>query len=217
MTRMLILFLLTGCGAAPSNDQQDAPKEDKPSTATTGISVMSYAVTSAAELPPCDTSHEKQLFYIMETQEFRTCQGGSWVAINIQGPKGEDGKDGETGPAGKDGQDGAVGPAGPAGEDAAAEVDTITLQEAILAFQTIQADMDVADLSPSALAILGDKDTALVNNPNHCPGQATQEYRRTQGGYAFFVRIFKSIVDQASIFQGTTEIHYSASAIDYCP
>jgi hypothetical protein len=209
---MLTLVLLTGCGV----EQRDAAPQEQSVNESRPVSL---AIASATELPVCDLSRDKQLIYLMAEREFRTCQSGVWQTIAIQGapgpegPAGKQGPAGEVGAAGKDGADGVAGKDGEAGEDAQAAVDTITTQEAILAFQTIHADDTVSDLSATVLAILADKTTTVVNNPNHCPGQATQEYTRVQGGYEFFVRVFKSVVRQVSVRQGSDQwLHYENSA-----
>lgn len=214
LTRMLTIVLLTGCGV----EQQNAAPQ--PQT-TEESGPVSLAVTSMAALPPCDADRDRQLVYLMNEQEFRTCQSGIWQVVVIQGaagpegPAGKRGPAGEAGAAGKDGADGVAGKDGEAGEDAQVVVDTITTQGAILAFQTIHADDAVEDLSAAVLAILADKDTTVSDNPNHCPGLATQEYDREQDGYTFFVRIFKSVVRQVSVLKDGADIHYE-NAIYTC-
>jgi hypothetical protein len=74
---VLILYAAcTGCGADSDGESENAA----PTTP------YSMALDSAAELPPCDDAHDKQLVYVLATKEFQTCQAGAWVKVEMAAP-----------------------------------------------------------------------------------------------------------------------------------
>jgi len=93
--------LLTACGGDSGGGGGSAPAP-----------IYSMALNTVAELPACDEDHEKQLVYIIETQQFQTCQAGTWTVIEIKGAPGEAGAAGAAGPAGPKGEKGAKGDPG---------------------------------------------------------------------------------------------------------
>jgi hypothetical protein len=93
---LVLLTITVGCGTAPGSEtapveeSSDPATEEAPRIAKTTVDAL--AVTDEASLPPCDRNG--LLVYILDVKEFRVCDGKDWVAINIQGPKGDKGEDG---------------------------------------------------------------------------------------------------------------------------
>jgi hypothetical protein len=93
---LLLTITVTGCGTAdsatdtetslnPENSESEAP-------VTAKGSVTALAIKDLASAPDCDLSG--LLIYLLDTAEFRVCDGKDWVAIDIKGPKGDKGEDG---------------------------------------------------------------------------------------------------------------------------
>jgi hypothetical protein len=61
---------------------------------------QTYYALSDAQLPGCDATRVSQLFYIISSQSFKSCNGQDWVVILIQGPKGDKGDAGSKGDPG---------------------------------------------------------------------------------------------------------------------
>jgi hypothetical protein len=88
---ILLALMFTACGSDDENSP--ASDESKP--------LQSVTLNSKKDLPACGTSNDKQLAYVIDEEQFYTCDG-DWLAIEIsseaiEGPKGKDGEDGDDG------------------------------------------------------------------------------------------------------------------------
>lgn len=125
--RSLVLFLLvtTSCG------QEEAPKSSPKDDTAQDAAPLSAAAEGAktdlapeeggiqllargAKLPACAAALEGRIYFVVESDEFRSCQAGDWEVVDLRG------KDGAEGGKGKDGRDGAEGTAGAIGGAGAA-------------------------------------------------------------------------------------------------
>lgn len=76
----------------------------------------SQLIEREADLPECDSAHERQLVYVVETSQFKSCSKAEWKVVDIKGKNGSNGKDGKDGTNGKDGQSGTDGVTGKDGQ-----------------------------------------------------------------------------------------------------
>lgn len=123
MRLLTLLLMVAGCGADPAQEQPvpakesapvaseagstntDKPKEAGSSEAPAATSPYSLTVDAVADLPICDGSRDRQLVYVLESQQFHTCRENQWQAIDIKGKDGAVGKDGAAGEDGANGND----------------------------------------------------------------------------------------------------------------
>lgn len=89
-TTTVALFLMWGCNQADITGTQVRTTPTDPPTQqdSNKTAQNSYAISTSADLPACDSSRSGQLFYIEDINEFRTCKASGWQAISIQGAPG---------------------------------------------------------------------------------------------------------------------------------
>jgi hypothetical protein len=93
-----------------TKDTKDNAKEQSPEYPT------SQLVQGERDLPACDEARERQLIYVIETAQFKTCSSDHWKVVDLKGQAGKDGKDGTSGSNGKDGVAGTNGKDGKDGQ-----------------------------------------------------------------------------------------------------
>lgn len=103
---ILVLSVLAACGSSGGSSdnskneltaQAGEPLQDDPGT---------IYLETIAELGPCEPSNKRQLAYVEEDGQFRTCSKAGWKVIELKG------KDGTNGTNGSNGKDGVAGKAG---------------------------------------------------------------------------------------------------------
>lgn len=114
--RSKLLFtaiIIIACGREP------AAQETVLSRQANSVETSEYAlkVDNRRDVPACGADNHKQLVWVVETAEMLTCESSIWVAIDLRGKDGLQGKQGEQGIAGRDGIDGAAGQDGSNGID----------------------------------------------------------------------------------------------------
>ena len=96
MKKLILSMLLVGCGV-----QEQATKNLTQTEETKTVTESPKAVnppmarTVSGEKPACSPENENQLIYSVDDQGFFTCSKNDWVAIDIKGKDGVNGKDGE--------------------------------------------------------------------------------------------------------------------------
>lgn len=117
-TLLVMILVLTACGADPASTGDGAPKAEaddpngtdpaKESLPADG-SLHSMMITSAAALPACNAAAEGWLAYLKAEAKFQTCASGVWADVDIKGAKGDPGTAGANGDQGETGEQGADG------------------------------------------------------------------------------------------------------------
>lgn len=79
-----------------------------------------YAMV-ADTLPPCTPASQGALVYYTFEEQFKTCDRGSWVTIELKGEQGEQGEKGDKGDTGEQGEKGEKGDKGDTGESGTSE------------------------------------------------------------------------------------------------
>lgn len=121
LSSLLVIATLSACGAesksnpeatpdSPADTAAEAPEPSVklpttvtlPSEAPRAVSDAPSAghalyLADASKLPACDAAAEGRLVYLVASKEFQACAGGAWQVVDLRGPQGEAGKDGEDG------------------------------------------------------------------------------------------------------------------------
>jgi hypothetical protein len=67
-----LALVLSGCGSSADSGAVVNPQEGN-----------TFYVNSASELPECSSSRVNQLWYIADSQTFRSCSSGGWIDVSI--------------------------------------------------------------------------------------------------------------------------------------
>jgi hypothetical protein len=110
LTKRILFFTLfafsISCGEASQSGDGSGEVEvdsDKDESSPDSPNNFAMVVQSGADQPACDTRSSNQLIYVMSETAFKTCDGTSWVTIDIKGEKGEAGAAGAQGEQGEAG------------------------------------------------------------------------------------------------------------------
>lgn len=93
---LVTLFVLFGCGRDDGGEAAET-KSDSQKSSNGEDKITSIALESKEDLPACNEETKHMLAYIIDSEIFMTCQGTSWVEIEIKGKDGENGVDGKDG------------------------------------------------------------------------------------------------------------------------
>lgn len=107
----------TDSGSSGANPTAGTTASPGTTTGTTDTPVVKSLAVNAADMPACATINKDQLTYVKDLKTFKTCDGGAWVSIDIEGPKGDQGNPGINGELGSKGEQGMTGSKGDAGKD----------------------------------------------------------------------------------------------------
>jgi hypothetical protein len=82
-------LILAACGSHDGDNDGDSPaNENNAKTAEVGTEgPTSLTLETPADLPECNEARNRQLIYIIETEEFQTCKDGAWVVVTIPVPE----------------------------------------------------------------------------------------------------------------------------------
>lgn len=105
----LVLFLIMplaflSCNGGANNPSQSTTEEQQLYGAKVAL--------AESDLPVCDSNQVNQLFYVIESEEFRFCSTTGFVTIDLAGQDGLDGNNGSKGAEGDKGTTGAAGTPG---------------------------------------------------------------------------------------------------------
>ncbi len=84
LTYLFLSSTIVGCGAGKGGSTGNTPESG-------------YYTMTVEELPECSEANNRQLVYAKDTGSFHSCEGGSWVKIDIEGEQGEQGVAGAAG------------------------------------------------------------------------------------------------------------------------
>jgi hypothetical protein len=79
-----IILLCTACGQLPGSSNDSGSSTEI--TDTTASDTRSMALDSKDDLPECTESNNKQLIYVIDEEQFYTCNDAEWAAIDV-GPE----------------------------------------------------------------------------------------------------------------------------------
>lgn len=82
MRTIAIAFLLCACGTASSSDDS-GDKAKSPVTQKGSGDPYAYAVNADTDLPACDAASMSRLVYVLNTKQFKVCNGASWDGVEV--------------------------------------------------------------------------------------------------------------------------------------
>jgi hypothetical protein len=96
ITLLAMAFGVLGCSNVPQAADAKNPEDGTGSPSATIFYGAKVAAT-VAKLPPCDSTAQGMLFYVLSTEEFQYCTSSGFTAIDLQGATGATGAKGSVG------------------------------------------------------------------------------------------------------------------------
>jgi hypothetical protein len=107
MKRVIITIGLLTIGFFNFMSCSDSEKKTKIQVDNTQPYFGARVIDNSTDLAICNETTKGQLFYVLDTAEFKYCDGTDYQVINLKGDQGEAGNQGIQGDQGIAGQDGA--------------------------------------------------------------------------------------------------------------
>jgi hypothetical protein len=192
-SKLLFISVITvSCGQQQA--QPETLKSDNQQTTQDNyLETREYAlkVDNKRDVPSCNDDNAKQLVYVVETAEMLTCEKHNWVAIDLQGKPGADGKAGRDG---KDGQDGQQGIAGRDGIDGLAGQDGSNGIDGVAGTNGVDA-ANINVLNPDGSVLGSLIDIYVVNNEYYVltPTGLRLQYEHSTGALRNVYLVFSGL------------------------
>ena len=111
ISNILILFMIISCTEIEDSVNQESSSENQESSSVNqesssganqsndsinipaiGTLFFGYVYADDSNLPACDETYDKKIYYLISSEEFKYCLNNNWTSINLKGDKGDSGQ-----------------------------------------------------------------------------------------------------------------------------